>query len=210
MNKKIFLVFLGLFLIFGFWAIMPFTNIANAQTIQVTAPNGGECLTAGNAYAVSWSMSGVDHADVYYSNTGNEANKTSIIHAVPGQTAYAFFIPSIDTSTGKIFIYGHNASEAILTSDSSDGYYYVMQNCGGGGSDLVGHWKFDGNGNNEVSGKPGAVTMGNAVFNSSGGRIGGYGYIPSSSDSFRIPHDSAYNLPSFFTVSFWFKQRSNQ
>ena len=130
MNKKIFLVFLGLFLIFGFWAIMPFTNIANAQTIQVTAPNGGECLTAGNAYAVSWSMSGVDHADVYYSNTGNEANKTSIIHAVPGQTAYAFFIPSIDTSTGKIFIYGHNASEAILASDSSDGYYYVMMNCG--------------------------------------------------------------------------------
>lgn len=74
----------------------------------------------------------------------------------------------------------------------------------------IGHWKFDGNGNNEVSGGPTAVTVGSAVFNSSGGKYGGYAYLPSTSDYVKIPYSSTFDFASAFTVEFWFRQRSNQ
>ena len=35
---------------------------------------------------------------------------------------------------------------------------------------LIGYWKFDGNGNNEISGGTAAVSVGNAQFKSSGGQ----------------------------------------
>ncbi len=76
-------------------------------------------------------------------------------------------------------------------------------------SSLVGHWKFDGNGNNEISGGPAAVTVGSSVFQSSGGNLGGYAYIPGSSDSVKIPYSSSFDLQNF-TIEFWFRQRSNQ
>lgn len=76
-------------------------------------------------------------------------------------------------------------------------------------SSLIGYWKFDGNGNNEVAGGPAAVTVGNAFFNASGTR-GGYAFIPSSGDYVKIPYSSAFDLPNSFTVEFWFRQRSNQ
>ena len=195
-----------------FFALTLTLNYAQAESIQVLAPNGGECLTSGTAYSVSWSMSGIDHADVYYSSTGNEADKSRISHAVSGQTSYTWIVPSPDTSTGRIFIYGHSAAEATMASDSSDGLFNIMANCsgGGGGTDLVGHWKFDGNGVNEISGRPSAVAVGSASFNSSGGRIGGYGYIPANTDYFRVPYNSAYDLPDSFTVEFWFRQRADR
>lgn len=75
---------------------------------------------------------------------------------------------------------------------------------------LIGHWKFDGNGNNEVSGNPVAVIVGNATFNSDGGKLGGYLYIPTGSDYAKIPYNSIFDLPNSFTIEFWFRQRSNQ
>ncbi len=77
-------------------------------------------------------------------------------------------------------------------------------------SSLIGYWKFDGNGNNEVPGKPNAAAVVSAVFNSNGGKFNGYGYVSSASDYFRVPYHSAYDLPETLTVEFWFRQRSNQ
>ncbi len=39
---------------------------------------------------------------------------------------------------------------------------------------LISHWKFDGNGNNEVSGGSAAVIVGNATFNQDDCKMGGY------------------------------------
>lgn len=75
---------------------------------------------------------------------------------------------------------------------------------------LIGWWKFDGNGNNEVSGRPAAITVGRASFNSSGGKLGGYAYIPGSSDYVKIPYNRVFDLPDTFTVEFWFRQRADQ
>ncbi|GEM_PF-4213500 len=75
---------------------------------------------------------------------------------------------------------------------------------------LVGYWKFDGNGNNEVAGGPAAVTVGNAVFNASGGKLGGYLYVQTNTDYAKIPYASIFDLPDSFTIELWFRQRANR
>lgn len=74
----------------------------------------------------------------------------------------------------------------------------------------IGYWKFDGNGNNEIAGGPAAQIIGNAVFNATGGKFGGYAYIPGSSDALKISHQNVFDLPNSFTIEFWFRQRANQ
>lgn len=75
---------------------------------------------------------------------------------------------------------------------------------------VVGHWKFDGNGNNEVGGSPAAVLNGSAAWQASGGVLGGYVYIPSGSDWVSVPYNALFDLPTSFTIEFWFRQRQDQ
>ncbi|MBI5413256.1 hypothetical protein HZA42_02815 [Candidatus Peregrinibacteria bacterium] len=74
----------------------------------------------------------------------------------------------------------------------------------------IGYWKFDGNGTNEVVGGPAAAIVGSAQFKSTGGKFGGYAYIPSIGNYFKIPYNSIFDLPDSFTIQFWFRQRANQ
>lgn len=74
----------------------------------------------------------------------------------------------------------------------------------------IGHWKFDGNGNNEIAGSPAAVIVGNASFKPDGGKMNGYAYIPTGSDWLKIPYNSIFDLPDAFTVEFWFRQRADR
>ncbi len=75
---------------------------------------------------------------------------------------------------------------------------------------LIGYWKFDGNGANEVVGSPSAILQSNAAFRSSGGKLGGYAYIPAQGDAVKIPYAGMFDLPDSFTIEFWFRQRANQ
>jgi len=75
---------------------------------------------------------------------------------------------------------------------------------------LLGHWKFDGNGTNEIAGGPSAATAGNAAFRSSGGKLVGYAYLSATGDSVRIPNRSTFDLPNTFTVALWFRQRADR
>ncbi|MEK9132130.1 MAG: LamG-like jellyroll fold domain-containing protein [Patescibacteria group bacterium] len=78
------------------------------------------------------------------------------------------------------------------------------------GSALIGHWKFDGNGNNEITGSPAAQIVGNASFKTTGGKLGGYGYIPTGSDYFKVLYNAMFDLPDSFTIEFWFRQRADR
>lgn len=75
---------------------------------------------------------------------------------------------------------------------------------------VVGEWKFDGNGNNEVGGNPAATLVGAASWQATGGISGGYLYVPSDTDWASIAHNAVYDLPVNFTIEFWFRQRSDQ
>jgi len=74
----------------------------------------------------------------------------------------------------------------------------------------VSEWKFDGNGLNEVGGMWNAVAHGNAEFRTSGGVDGGYAHVPGDTDWIQINSHPDYNLPTSFTVEFWFRQFAYQ
>lgn len=74
----------------------------------------------------------------------------------------------------------------------------------------LGYWKFDGSGSSEISGGPSAEEFADASFQPNGGKYAGYAYVPASGDSVKILHTSRFDLPTAFTVEFWFRQRSDR
>jgi hypothetical protein len=75
---------------------------------------------------------------------------------------------------------------------------------------LVGHWKMNGNGNNEVPGMPAMTLLGSASFQTANGLEGSYLNVPSGGNHAYIAWNSAYDIPNNFTLQFWFRQYSNQ
>lgn len=114
----------------GCWLLLAvFPAYAQNPSIAVTSPNGGECLEVSSAWTVTWSMSGVHHAHVLYSLTGNEADAQELVHAIASQTSKTWIVPSADSNTVRIFIKGHDATEAIIASDVSDGTFSIRPSC---------------------------------------------------------------------------------
>ncbi len=74
----------------------------------------------------------------------------------------------------------------------------------------IGHWKFDGTGSNEIAGGQFAEKFGDASFQPSGGKYGGFAYIRGSGDRMRILHRSTFNLPTAFTIEVWFRARATK
>ena len=70
--------------------------------------------------------------EIFYSPTGNYANKYSVLHASAGIFSYVWTIPADDTITAKIFIEGHALDETIIAGDESDNYFSVKQSCAAG------------------------------------------------------------------------------
>lgn len=102
---------------------------------------------------------------------------------------------------GSNIIIGTTSLSPLTTSSSAPTYTQTG---------LIGYWKFDGNGNNEISGSPSAVLVGNSSFKTSGGKYEGYGYVPANTDWIKIPYNSMFDMPISFSIEFWFRQRSNQ
>jgi hypothetical protein len=71
---------------------------------------------------------------------------------------------------------------------------------------MIGYWRFDGNGDNDVIGGPDAVTAGGASYNASGGQLDGYAHVDTGSDYLTIPYDASFDLSTDFTIEFWFRQ----
>lgn len=169
-----------------------------ADTSPPTMPaNFAGSAVSGSQINLSWSPStdniGVVAYMLYKNGTGiNMGNSTSYSDtSVTAGTTYAYYVIAYDAAG--------NPSAQTATQTITPG-----------ASALVGHWKFDGNGNNEVSGNPNVQTVGTASFNTSGGKLNGYGYIPSQGNYFKVSHNNAYNLPTSFTIEFWFRQRANR
>lgn len=143
---------------------------------------------------------------------------------------YAAFSP-IDASTAtKLTTYAFFKSynQGLVGLSAATTYYYIISVKDSSGNAAtsseqsfttssppalptpIGHWLFDGNGNNAVAGGVAAVATGGAQFKTEGGKFGGYAYLPANGDSIKIPYSSIFDLASSFTIEFWFRQRSNQ
>lgn len=75
----------------------------NANTVTVTAPNGGETWTTGSVQNITWVRTGVvNNVKLEYS-TNNGTAWSTIIASVPGvPSTYAWTVPSTPTTQGRV------------------------------------------------------------------------------------------------------------
>lgn len=139
-------------LIFIFALLFPYRTVLAVDVTTVLTPNGGECLTVGQNYTItfSYSGSGIEHIALYYRTDGQQPahlDSSTIKHPinVPQQgTSWSWKPTAGDISeTGRVWIDGHALGHNSLnTWDSSNADFSVRNSCaplvanetGGGGS----------------------------------------------------------------------------
>ncbi|MBN2520528.1 MAG: hypothetical protein JXB17_08490, partial [Bacteroidales bacterium] len=112
----------NLFLAFLFCTFL--INSVNAQsTISITAPNGGEILTAGQTYNITWMSTGIETIQIAYSlNAG--ASWTPIASSANATTgAYSWTVPDIVSST---VIIGVIDNLNLLNNDASNAPFSII------------------------------------------------------------------------------------
>ncbi len=175
----------------------------------VTSPNDGEQMIAGNTYSINWvsTSTNISTVNIELYKSGNYS--TSIAYNTPNSGSFSWTVPAT-TNVGSDYKVRVYSTMYYNSYDESNAPFSIIVPVVAPATPPIGYWKFDGNGNNEITGSPNAVTVGNAVFNASGGKFNGYLYIPTGTDSAKIPYNSRFDLPDSFTIELWFRQRSNQ
>ena len=101
------------------------TDFAIAQTsVTVTAPNGGETLTGGAPYAVTWTHAGpVDHYRFSYTTDGTNWSTP----VGPVTTPYSWTAPNTNVTTVKVKIEALDGGNNVIATDFSDADFAIAQ-----------------------------------------------------------------------------------
>ncbi len=95
-------------------------NFIYAQSITVTLPNGGETLTAGTNFSITWTSSGVSNVSIDVSNNGG-LNWVTIITNVPSPGGGSYLWTVDNTPTTRALIRVRKNS----TSDVSNSFFFI-------------------------------------------------------------------------------------
>ncbi|MCF8457826.1 MAG: hypothetical protein K9H62_18005 [Bacteroidales bacterium] len=89
-----------------------------SNPVTVTAPNGGETLTGGSTYDITWTSDGsITLLDIYYSTDGG-TNWTFISDFETNDGIYSWMVPNISTSSAKIMITEMSNTSVFDVSDA--------------------------------------------------------------------------------------------
>lgn len=93
-----------------------------ARTLKLTAPNGGEALSAGDTFNITWTAAGVSSVRLQYS-LDDGLTWTEIAASVPATPAtYAWAVPAMESSTARVRV--SDAQDATVL-DVSDGVFLL-------------------------------------------------------------------------------------
>jgi Tol biopolymer transport system component len=173
--------------------------VPEPATLLLVAPNGGEDLTAGSTYPITWSSSGpINNVLIEYS-TDNGSNWTSI-NTAPNTGSYDWLVPAVNSNQCLVRI--SDASNTDV-NDISDGVFTIRQPTLNDG--LVAYWSFDnaselghddsGNGHN------GTVYGATSVSGICGNALGFDGI----DDDVRIQPSPDFDLTDNITIVAWVK-----
>ena len=184
------------------------TATTAAPIFTISSPNGGEQMTVGNTYTITWTSAGTNVSVVNIDLYKSGSYSASIAYDASNNGSMSWTVPATMAAGTdyKIRVYHIMYSNNF---DESNSTFTIVVPVSAPAAPPIGYWKFDGNGTNEIAGNPSAVTVGGAAFKSSGGKFGGYLYMPTNNDYAKIPYHSMFDLQNF-TVELWFRQRSNQ
>jgi len=82
-------------------SIALFSGAANAQTITVTSPNGGESWQVGSQYDITWNDSGLWYVSLWYSTNGG-SSWIQIASWVGNNRRYAWIVPNAPSTTCRV------------------------------------------------------------------------------------------------------------
>ncbi len=114
-------------------------------TVQVISPEGGEILTGNSIYYITWEASddvGIVTPEVISFSTDGGASYNVIGTCDAGLTSYAWTVPNITTTQGKIKVsvadtsynLGYGESDGLFSISRVAGYWYVDAASPEGGS----------------------------------------------------------------------------
>jgi len=105
---------------------------ATTPTINLTAPNGGESLTGGAVYPITWNYTGaIFNVKLEYS-TNNGASWNIISSAAPNTGTYSWSVPN--TPASQCLVRVSDASDSVPT-DTSNAVFSISS--GGSGGDAI-------------------------------------------------------------------------
>ncbi len=97
--------------------------LANAQTLQLSSPNGGETWLGGSVQTITWTYSNVDNIKIEYS-LNNGLNWIVISASTPASAlSYAWTVPSIGSSQVKVRI----TNTLQFTQDESNTVFTIPE-----------------------------------------------------------------------------------
>ncbi|MCY1031955.1 lamin tail domain-containing protein [Corallococcus sp. BB11-1] len=100
-----------------------FGTLAQARSVKVTAPNGGETLSAGSTFAITWTSSNVSQVNVQYSLDGTVwRDVATSVAAASGR--YTWTVPSESSTTARVRV--ADATRADV-ADLSDGAFTMTR-----------------------------------------------------------------------------------
>ncbi|WP_244238291.1 lamin tail domain-containing protein [Corallococcus terminator] len=100
-----------------------FGTLAQARSVKVTAPNGGETLAAGSTFAITWTSSSVSQVNVQYSLDGTVWRDVATnLSAASG--SYTWTVPSESSTTARVRV--ADATRADV-ADLSDGAFTLTR-----------------------------------------------------------------------------------
>ncbi len=100
-----------------------------APTIVVLTPNGGETLTAGDSYIITWSAVSTDPAatasvDIFYS-LDNGVTYHSLAAGETNDSLYPWTVPALSSTNARIKITAAD-SHGLANSDESDAVFTII------------------------------------------------------------------------------------
>jgi len=118
----------------------------SSKSVSVSSPNGGETWAPSSSHDITWSSSGVDHFEIYYST--NSGSSWILLQAHPygtsSTTSYSWTLPSSESGTMRVRVDGHNEFHVVKATDSSNSDFSISSTSsstgggsGGGGSGSV-------------------------------------------------------------------------
>jgi len=101
------------------------TPPTSSNFIQVTSPNGGEILTEGSTYRITWSSTS-DIKTVYIGYKWSSSGMDWIAPGIPNTGYYDWnvLVGQMPSNQFKIYIYGYGTAD---TSDESDGFITILK-----------------------------------------------------------------------------------
>jgi hypothetical protein len=107
------------------------SQLGRASTpVRVLAPNGGECLTAGGTYTITWEGD-APHYAIYQTGDTTAAPQYGgwFAHPVTGNS-YTWTVPNTPNVPVRIWVEGHDSGHTRLSIDGSDNLLGIASTCG--------------------------------------------------------------------------------